>query len=361
MTSSIRGLLLAAVLSLIAPLAAHAGLQALDQLFVFGDSLSDGGNYAGPGGPGTYPPSPYASTRYSNGPTAVEYLWQAYHPNDTSFKPSSLGGSNYALGGATSGSNNFNAINPQVPAALRQWFGSQGGVGSQVTTFANNCDGCFNPDQSLFVVWAFPNDAFYNSALAMAGMAALSPEALIAQGVANIKSAIQDLISEGATNFLIPNMPDLGNTPAFQGNNGLTGLTLAFNYALSGALVELDQTMNNSVDITLLDSFGTLNDVITNKDKYGMKNVTQQCVQHLGDAHNPCDPDSWLFWDGVHPTSAGHAILGAQFAAAIDVPEPASLWLMTLALVLLGWRWRAHQLRFGTQAAWRPKSLPALA
>ena len=88
MTRSIRGLLLAAALTLTAPLAAHAGLQALNQLFVFGDSLSDGGNYAGPGGPGTYPPSPYDTTRYSNGPTAVEYLWQAYNPGNTNFKPS---------------------------------------------------------------------------------------------------------------------------------------------------------------------------------------------------------------------------------------------------------------------------------
>ena len=51
--------------------------------------------------------------RYSNGPTAVEYLWQAYNPgNPGGFTPSNTGGTNYALGGASTGSFNFNSINP---------------------------------------------------------------------------------------------------------------------------------------------------------------------------------------------------------------------------------------------------------
>jgi len=352
MTFRIRKLLLAATLTLIAPLAAHANLTTLNQLFVFGDSLSDGGNYAGPGGPGAFPPPPYAGTRYSNGPTAVEYLWQAYHSGSTSFKPSNFGGTNYALGGSTSGSFNFNAINPNVPGdplhPLQGWFATQGGVTSQVSQFTSAYTGTIVPDESLFVVWAFPNDVFSNA------LFSLSPTQLVIAGVTNIVGAVQQLAGKGATNFLIPNMPDLGNTPGFLGSTALSGLTVAFNAALADALTALDQAMKG-VDIVQFDTFGSLNAIIGNPKQYGFTNVTEQCVGNLQNGR--CDPNSWLFWDSVHPTTAGHAILGDQFAAAI--PEPGSLWLITLALVLLSATWALRQRRLRGQPARLPQPIPA--
>lgn len=337
MKLSIRRLLLAAALTLLAPMAAHASLQTLSNLFVFGDSLSDGGNYNGPGGPGAFPPPPYAAARYSNGPAAVEYLWQAYNPGNTSFGPSNFGGTNYALGGATSGAFNFNFINPNVPPALQPWFASQGGISSQVAQFAGGCNGCFNPADSLFVVWAFPNDVFANA------LFNLTPANLISTGVSNILGAIQALAGEGAQHFLIPNMADLGKVPDFRNTANaasLTGLTGAFNSALAGALSALDQAMNN-VEITQFDVFAAVNDVINNPAQFGFTNVTDRCVANL--LNGLCDPNTWLFWDGVHPTTAGHALLGAQFAAA--VPEPASLWLIVIALILLAMRRRPRALR----------------
>jgi phospholipase/lecithinase/hemolysin len=322
MKHAFRWFLLAASLALAAPQMANASLQTLGNLFVFGDSLSDGGNYAGPGGAGAFPPPPYAGTRYSNGPTAVENLWQAYNPGNTSFKPSNFGGTNYALGGATTGTFNYNSINPNVPAALQSWFAVQGGVADQVAQFASGCTGCFNPADSLFVVWAFPNDVFANQAPDIPTM--------IATGVGNIVTAIQLLAAEGAQHFLIPNMPDLGKTPEFLGNAGLTGLSMAFDNVLAVALTTLDQAL--SAEITQFDTFSTLNNMIANPGAYGLTNVTDACVANL--QNGKCNPATWLFWDGVHPTAAGDAILGAEFAAA--VPEPASLWLIAAALLLLG-------------------------
>ena len=319
--------LLASSLTLLTPMAANASLQTLSNLFVFGDSLADGGNYNGPSGPGTFPPPPYADSRYSNGPTAVEYLWQAYNPGNTSFKPSNFGGTNYALGGATTGSFNFNSINPNVPPSLQPWFASQGGVSNQVAQFSGGCTGCFNPADSLFVVWAFPNDVFSNA------LFALPPAQLIGDGVSNIVSAVQALALKGAQHFLIPNMPDLGATPDFRGTANAASLSLltqGFNLALAGALSALDQAL--SAEISLFDLYGSLNRVIQDPGHYGFTNVTDKCVANL--LNGLCNPDTWLFWDGVHPTTAGHALFGAQFAAA--VPEPASLWLLAIALLALG-------------------------
>lgn len=345
MTRFFQKLLLALSMALMLPLAAHASLTTLNQLFVFGDSLSDGGNYNGPGGPGAYPPSPYAGAHYANGPTAVEYLWQSYHPGDSSFKPSNFGGTNYALGGATSGSLNYNAsaLNPSVPNALKPFFAGQGGVASQVNTFMTDYTGRIVPDESLFVVWAFPNDVFSNALLGADG---LSPKELITTGVTNIVGAVQQLSGKGATNFLIPNMPDLGKTPAFSGDPSLSanvsGLTVAFNTALAGALTALDQAMKG-VTIAQFDTFGSLNAIIADKEFFGFTNVTEQCVANLQNGRCT-DPNTWLFWDSVHPTTAGHTILGAQFAAAI--PEPDSLWLVALALTLLTVGGQLHRRRW---------------
>jgi phospholipase/lecithinase/hemolysin len=42
-----------------------------------------------------------------------------------------------------------------------------------------------------------------------------------------------------------------------------------------------------------------------------------------------------MFWDGVHPTTATHQLLGTLLFAAI--PEPGSLVLVAFALMALAW------------------------
>ena len=97
---------------------ANAGLMEISSMFVFGDSLSDGGNSgivsrAATGGAFTYPPPPYYNGQYSNGPVAVEYCWNLYNPSKPfALKPSLSGGTNYAIGGATTGTENYNSVSP---------------------------------------------------------------------------------------------------------------------------------------------------------------------------------------------------------------------------------------------------------
>ena len=43
-----------------------------------------------------------------------------------------------------------------------------------------------------------------------------------------------------------------------------------------------------------------------------------------------CDPSTYVFWDGIHPTSAAQVLVAGAMLTA--VPEPASVLLMALGV-----------------------------
>ena len=45
------------------------------------------------------------------------------------------------------------------------------------------------------------------------------------------------------------------------------------------------------------------------------------------------DPSQYLFWDDIHPSSAGHALLGGQLTSVV-VPEPATAVLVLAGIVV---------------------------
>jgi phospholipase/lecithinase/hemolysin len=323
---------------------AHAAISQLTSLFVFGDSLSDGGNsgllsQAATGGAFTFPPPPYAGGRVSNGPVAVEYLWNSFNPGDSSFRPSlAAGGTNYAIAGGTSGTENYNSINPNVPAGLRPAYDATGAAW-QLQTFAGQGPS-FDPAKSLFVVWFFANDVYYvpDSGGTLPGKVPGSPGGanLISNGIANIATTVATLANSGARHFLVPNLGDLGRTPeaiALGQTAAFSALSVDFNQNLAAQLTLLDQQLAFA-DIVQFDTAAAFDQLLNNPSKYGFDVTDKSCVANL--LSGVCNPSTWVFWDGVHPTTATHAYLAEQFRAAV-VPEPQTYALMFFGLLSLGW------------------------
>ena len=331
--------LAACALLAVQPIAVRAELLEISDMFVFGDSLSDGGNsglisQAAAGF--SFPPAPYAGGRFSNGPTAVERLWNLYN-TDGGLTPSLAGGTNFAVGGATTGSGNFNEFNDNVPAQLRPAFANLGAAW-QIERFQEYAAAnSFDPSTSLFVVWLFPNDVFFQNATgSLPGQVPGSPGGpnVVANGIANILTTIQILAAAGAQHFLVPNLANLANTPAFAGGpleDTLSDLSNAFNANLAAQLAVLDAAI--AAEITLFDLDGLFQRILADPGAVGFTNTTGQCVQNL--QNGLCNPSEWLFWDSVHPTTRAHQIIAREMRLAL-IAEPGTLALLGLGLLVLG-------------------------
>jgi outer membrane lipase/esterase len=329
-----RAALAAFLLTALVTASAHA-LPFYTGLVVFGDSLSDDGNNAIAlgatrtptpiAGPTFIPTFPYAPANdYSNGPVWVQPFAAALGINLT---PSLAGGTDYAFGGARSG-----PLGPGFPPSLLNQVGmfltATGG-----TAAASN----------LYVVAGGGNDARDAFQLAATGG---NPAALINQYVQSTMQILNTLITAGARDLLFVNIPDIGKTPAIQALQ-------AVNPALPVAASQLAATMNAALDAALvafplspnvhlfeLDAYALVNNVFANPAAFALNNATAACG---ASAACIASPSGTFFWDGIHPTTAGHAVIAR--AALQAIPEPATLWLMVFGVLALGLQQRGRVAR----------------
>jgi phospholipase/lecithinase/hemolysin len=311
---------------LVAVVAAYLALNtgpasAYTALFAFGDSLSDAGN-AFILSEGTTPGSPYVGGHFSNGPTWVEDLSQELGLG--TLKPSLAGGTDFAIGGATTADlglevGSFEAyalLNSLTPATL---------------------------NGALFTL-----DIGADDILGVLSESSAAADAAITAAANTAAAEVKTLYTDGARSLLYYEVPQLGLTPDVEAM-GAGAETLAdslaqlFNSTLLSALAPLE-TSAVPLKVFTLDTYDLLGDVVSDPQRYGFTNVTEPCIDSstcLSDS--PSTQDTYLFFDGLHPTEGGH-LLAADLAYALVAPEPSTWAMMLIGFAGLGFAsWRARR------------------
>lgn len=333
--------------------------EKFNELLVFGDSLSDVGNF--------YlindkqdPKEPYYEGRFSNGPVWIEVF--AEKMNLPPVKPSLAGGKNYAFGGARTG------------------MGDRKGkpdIGAQIDEHLKKTNGKVDKKQ-LVVVSGGCNDFLKGNPI---------------QTIPNMIKNIEKLAKAGGKTFLVSNFPPLGCLPAFKNELPLiieaslleclectidpqiekyleskvgskitgylkkwipsakeylpaikshfpeiaeefakhlsdhTGSTITFQeiglFALNSA-TDISQMYNDYLRLALedlkkrykikiyqLDLNNVFQEIVTNPKNYGIEHVDSSAIDPA--THEllaGVDVNQYLFFDGVHPVSNTHKVIG---------------------------------------------------
>ena len=312
------GLLATAAMLTVVTAMVPTAAQGHDQrIVVFGTSLSDSGNAFALWGTTNSPPeyllddllvpsAPYArgGQHFSNGATWVEHFARARGLASSvrpAFASAMSGASNYAVGAARAREDGRNVNLPaQVDAFLQQ----HGGVAAPDAVYVIEMGG--NDVRDAFVEFA----------------AGRNGGAILHDAHVSISAGVQTLHAAGARRFLIWRTPNVGVTPALLTLDRLrpgaaqlaTLVTQWFNAGLDVTVSDLRALPG--IDIARLDAFGLVNDLVKHPGAYALTNVTQACVKTL--APFTCGrPDEFLFWDGIHPTTAVHAIVAQEAVRAL--------------------------------------------
>ncbi|MFL5283870.1 MAG: SGNH/GDSL hydrolase family protein [Rhodopila sp.] len=295
-------------------------MPAYSAIYAFGESLSDAGNLSISTSTGgvPFPASPpyfseqYGSTKaavFSNGPTWVQDLSLALGLG--TLKPSLAGGTDFAYGGAETGSTPQDPSNPPIQAVSLQAQYAQFRLAEP------------NPSpNALYTLSIGANDI--NNILATNGLSAAQQTADVMSSVANEINFIKQLVAAGATNLLVLDVPDLGKTPnvisgRVNGSTGSAALTAEASQLSSqydAALISQLGTIAG-VNAHVIDAYGLIDNAVANPSAYGLTNTTTPVWS--GSYTNASSgtlattstaaQDQYLFWDQLHPTETGHQLL----------------------------------------------------
>ena len=248
---------------------APAMAEIITELVVFGDSLSDSGN----------------AGRFSNGPVWVEHLAKGLA---LPLLPSRTGGTNHAVGGARA-------------------VGGPNELRTQVHGYLAERGGRADP-RTLYTVWVGGND------ILAAGFTA-DPDVVGWDAAAAVGEAVATLGAAGARMVLVPNLPDIGITPALRAVGPTAAAearrrSLAYDDALT---LVLDRAEGRYPDMAILrlDVHGLAERVLADPGAAGFRDVIDPCQSGPS-----CE--GALFWDSIHPSTYAHARLAAAASVLIE-------------------------------------------
>lgn len=306
----------------------NAQISTIDRIVTFGASLSDTGNSfvwlsmpenQGCGISQNVPPydkldvllvpdGPYAlgGHHYTNGATWIEGLAR-YFGLAGNARPAfrNIGGNarNYAVGGARAIAN--------YPCRFN--------LPEQVGAYLTDLNGASISPNTLIAIEIGGNDI--RDALVAASTGG-NPVTILQAAIESTINNLVVLYSSGARKFLVMTVPNIGEIPAVQAIPGAsapaTALTQAFNLGLTTAIDSFKSATGS--DVRVLDAYSKFNEVINNASAFGFVNTENACVTPNQPPFKCKKPDTYVFWDGIHPTKAIHDIVAQQAIGVVSVP-----------------------------------------
>lgn len=281
----------------------------IQEVVIFGDSLSDSGNlFLATGQPG----APYFNGRLSNGFVYADHINSLL--GLAPMMPSLAGGTNYAVAGTRAyGDVPFGAgVIPGAQAQFDQYFGT--------------LDPSDNLNQTLHIVFLGSNDV---SDALDSGLDSASASMFLLNSAQKVAAGILALDNAGASNIVIPTVPDLGLSPEYYGQVKASEYTKVFNQHLQNLLAGVSTNPLTFFDTTDFIKRISSDFLVTD----------EACLTQNGLCQNP---EEYLFFDYNHPSAAVHLAFSAAITAVAVSIAPTWI-LMLVAMLFMGASWCRRQ------------------
>jgi thermolabile hemolysin len=284
---------------------AHGRGTNIDRVVALGDSLSDTHNLYNASRRQIPNGTSWFAGRFTNGRNWAEYLASDLH----------VPLYDWAVGGVGVSDRRVLpwADIPGVLSQARQW------------RQATKEDASYDPRRTLFTVLIGGNDlVFFNTP--------------VQEILAKERETLQVLIDGGARNILVLNLPDVSRAPLFKLRGGASDVAAKVqrvNAGLESMMASMRQQYGPKLNIQLFDTHAFFTRLFDDPAAYGFQNSTESCLDinrtgfsNFMESHPPrsdCrNPDTFVFWDTLHPTTHTHRILADQVAEFVRLHFPMS-------------------------------------